>query len=59
MASDKNTIKKEKLVLVAEPPELYGPHVPVIVLQTYDYCTWEPDKSESLSGVLGKLKSST
>jgi hypothetical protein len=55
----KTLYKKEKLVLVAEPFELYGSHVPVIVLQTSDYCTWEADNSESLSGVLRKLKSST
>jgi len=24
---------------VAEPPELYGPHAPDIVLKTSDYCT--------------------
>jgi len=37
---------------VAELPKLYGPHVPVIVLETSDCCTWEPDNSGSLSGVL-------
>ena len=45
--------------IVVEPPELYGPHVPVIVFQTFDCCTREPDNSESLSGVLGKPESST
>ena len=40
------------IVDVAEPPKLYGPHVPVIVFQTADYCTWELDNSNSLSGVL-------
>ena len=38
---------------VVEPPKLYGPHVPVIVLQTSNYCTWELDNPDSLSGVLG------
>ena len=39
---------------VAEPPQLYGLHVPVIVLKTYDCCTREPNNSDSLSGVLGE-----
>jgi hypothetical protein len=41
---------------VAEPPELYGPHVPIIVLQTPDSGTWKPDNSGSLSGVLGETQ---
>ena len=45
--------------IVVEPPELYGPHVPVIVFQTFDCCTREPDNSDGLSGVLGKPKSYT
>jgi hypothetical protein len=43
-----------RLLSVAEPPELYGPHVPIIVLKTFDCCTQEPDNSGSLSGVLGE-----
>jgi hypothetical protein len=39
---------------MAEPLELYGPHVPTIVLQTSDSGTWKPDNSDSLSGVLGE-----
>ena len=39
---------------MAEPPKLYGPCAPVIVLQTSNYCTRKPDNSGSLSGVLGK-----
>jgi hypothetical protein len=39
---------------VAEPPKLYGPHAPVIVLKTSDCCTWEPDNPDSLSSVLGE-----
>ena len=38
---------------VTEPPKLYGPHAPVIVLKTFDCCTWEPDNPGSLSGVIG------
>jgi hypothetical protein len=38
---------------VAEPPKLYGPHTPVIVLKTSDCYAWAPDNSGSLSGVLG------
>jgi hypothetical protein len=41
---------------VAEPPELYGPHVPTIVFQTFDNYTCKPDNSGSLSGVLGKTQ---
>jgi len=37
---------------VVEPPKLYGPHVLIIVFQTSDNRTWEPDNSGSLSGVL-------
>jgi len=40
-----------KLSMV-EPPQLYGPHVPVIVLKTSDCCTREPDNLGSMSGVL-------
>jgi len=39
---------------MAEPPELHGPHVPVIVFQTSDGCTCEIDNSGSVSGVLGE-----
>ena len=39
---------------MAEPPQLYGPRAPVIVLKTFDCCTREPDNSSSLSGVLGE-----
>ena len=39
---------------MAEPPKLYGPHAPIIVLKTSDCCTREPDNSDSLSGVLGE-----
>ena len=39
---------------MVEPPKLYGPHAPVIVLKTSDCCTLEPDNSGSLSGVLGE-----
>ena len=39
---------------VAEPPKLYGPHVLIIVFQTSDNRTWEPDNCGSLSGVLGE-----
>ena len=38
---------------MAEPPQLYGPHVPIIVLKTSDCYTRELDNSGSLSGVLG------
>ena len=44
---------------MAKPPQLYGPHVPVIVLKTSDYYTQEPNNSVSLSGVLEEPKSST
>jgi len=37
---------------VAVPPKLYGPHVLIIVFQTSNNRTWEPDNSDSLSGVL-------
>jgi hypothetical protein len=37
---------------VAEPPKLYGPHTPVIVLKTSDCYAWDPDNFGSLSGVL-------
>ena len=39
---------------MAEPPQLYSPHVPVIVLKTSDCCTREPDNSGSLSGIFGE-----
>jgi hypothetical protein len=39
---------------VAEPPKLYGTHVPTIIFQTSDSYTCKPDNSGSLSGVLGK-----
>jgi hypothetical protein len=37
---------------VVEPPKLYGPHAPVVVLKTSKCCTREPDNSGNLSGVL-------
>ena len=39
---------------MVELPELYGPHVPIIVPWTSNSCTWEPDNSDSLLGVLGE-----
>ena len=39
---------------MAEPPKLYGPRAPIIVLKTSDYCTRELDNFGSLSGVLGE-----
>jgi hypothetical protein len=42
------------VVILAELSKLYGLHVHVIVFQTSDCCTWEPDNSGSLSGVLGE-----
>ena len=39
---------------MAEPPKLYDPRAPIIVLKTSDSCTREPDNSGSLSGVLGE-----
>ena len=42
------------LVCVAEPPELYGPHELVIVLQTSDCYTRELDNFRNMSGVLGE-----
>ena len=45
----------DALVFVAEPPKLYGPHVPIIVSQTSDCCTREPDNFGNLSSVLGEL----
>jgi hypothetical protein len=44
---------------VAEPPKLYGPHAPVIVLKTSDGYACAPDNLKSLSGILKKPKSST
>ena len=44
---------------VVEPPKLYGPRAPIIVLMTSDCCTREPDNFGSLSGVLGNPESST
>jgi hypothetical protein len=46
------------MICVAEPPELYGPHVPTIVFQASDSSTCNSDNSDSLSGVLGKPESS-
>ena len=40
------------LPCVVEPPKLYVPHVPIIVLQTSDWCTHKPYNPDSLSGVL-------
>jgi hypothetical protein len=31
------------MYIMAEPPKLYGPYAPVIILKTSDYCTREPD----------------
>ena len=47
------------LVFVAEPPELSGPHAPIIVSKTSDQRARVPNDSRSLSGVLGKPESST
>ena len=41
---------------MAEPPELYGPHVLVIALKASDCSTRELDNSGSLSGVLGEAQ---
>jgi hypothetical protein len=43
---------------VAEPPELYGPHTPVIVPKTSDGYACVPYNLKGLSGVLGKPESS-
>jgi len=42
------------VIRMAEPPKLYGPRAPVIVLNTSDCCTREQDNSGSLLGVLGE-----
>ena len=39
---------------MAEPPKLYDPRAPVIVLKTSNCYTWVPDNIGSLSGVLGE-----
>ena len=44
---------------MAEPPELSGPHAPIIVLKTSDWRARVPNDSRDLSGVLGKPESST
>jgi len=44
---------------VVEPPELSGPHAPIIVSKTSDRCARVPNDSRSLSGVLGIPESST
>jgi hypothetical protein len=44
---------------VAEPPKLYGPHAPVIVLKTSNSYACAPDNLKSLSGILRKPESST
>jgi hypothetical protein len=44
---------------VVEPPKLYGPYAPVIVSTTSDGYACVPYNLKSLSGVLGKLESST
>ena len=44
---------------MVEPPKLYGPYVPVIILQTSYYYTRKPDNCGSLSDVLGKPEPST
>jgi hypothetical protein len=59
LMQDRCTVSAEctigsEIIFVAEPPELYGPHVLTIVFQTSDSCTCEPDNSGSLSGVLGE-----
>jgi hypothetical protein len=48
----------DKVRVVAEPPNYYGPHVLVIVLKTPNHCTCVPQNLRSLSGVLVKLESS-
>ena len=45
--------------VVAEPPELSGPHAHIIVPKTFDRRARVPNDSRSLSGVLGKPESST
>ena len=45
--------------IVAEPPELSGPHAPIIVSKTSDRRARVPNDSRSLSCVLGKPESST
>jgi hypothetical protein len=44
---------------MAEPPKLYGPHAPVIVLKTSDDYACVPNNLKSLSGALEKPESST
>jgi len=46
-------------VIVEEPPELSGPHAPIIVSKTSNWRARVPNDSRSLSGVLGKPESST
>jgi hypothetical protein len=43
---------------VVEPPNLYCPHAPVIIPKTFDSYACVPNNLRSLSGVLGKHKSS-
>ena len=44
------------MYVVAEPPELSGPHAPIIVSKTSDRCARVLNDSKSLSGVLGKTR---
>ena len=44
---------------VVEPPKLYGPRAPIIVLKTSDSYTRDLDNFDSLSNVLWEPKSST
>ena len=45
--------------VVAEPPELSGPHTPIVVSKTSNRRVRVPNDSRGLSGVLGKPESST
>jgi hypothetical protein len=47
------------MYVVAEPPELSGPHAPIIISKTSDRCARVLNDLRSLSGVLGKPESST
>jgi hypothetical protein len=54
--SQHHLLRSQAWPCVAEPPELYGPHVPTIVFQTSDSCICKPDNSGSLSGVLRETR---
>jgi hypothetical protein len=47
------------ILVVAEPPKLYGPHAPVIIPKTSVGYACVPNNLKGLSGVLGKPESST